>query len=111
MKTMAQPESKLSRRIIGAINERGGFAWKNHGSEFTMAGLPDVIVCWKGRFIGLEVKMPGKKGTVSEVQHLVHGKIRHAEGKVCVVSSVSEALACIALNPIKSPSDEGITNE
>jgi len=97
---VTQRESRLSRSILAKLAaEPEVFAWKNHGSEFTMAGLPDIIVCYRGRFIGLEVKNPGEKHKVSAVQELVHRMIRDAGGKVYVVSSVAEAVACIRLNP------------
>lgn len=92
---MAQPEARLSREIQKAIKARGGFCFKVHGSETMMAGLPDIVCCYRGLFIGLEVKMPG--GVVSDRQHYVHGMIRRAgaEGIVKVVYSVAEALAVL----------------
>jgi len=34
----------------------------------TKAGIPDIIVCYKGIFIGVEVKTPETKNNVSELQ-------------------------------------------
>ena len=34
----------------------------------TKAGVLDVIVCYKGRFIAFEVKTPDKKNNVSDLQ-------------------------------------------
>ena len=34
----------------------------------TKAGVLDVIVCYKGRFIAFEVKTPNKKNNVSDLQ-------------------------------------------
>ena len=34
----------------------------------TKAGIPDIIVCYKGIFIGIEVKTPETKNNVSELQ-------------------------------------------
>ena len=92
---MAQPESKLSRKIMDAIRLQGHFCFKVHGSEFMMAGLPDIIVCAKGYFIGLETKLPGSRGNVSPRQHYVHSQIDNAGGVARVVCSVPEALAVI----------------
>jgi hypothetical protein len=60
-----------------------------------MAGLPDVIVCAEGLFIGLETKMPDKRANVSPRQALVHEQIRDARGVAVVVTSVAEALDAI----------------
>lgn len=92
---MSQPESRLSRKIQTAIRARGYFCFKVHGSEFMMAGLPDIIVCAAGLFIGLETKMPGKRDDVSPRQALVHEQIRAARGSAIVVTSVDEALDAI----------------
>lgn len=85
---------------MDAIRLKGYFCFKVHGSEYMMAGLPDIIVCADGKFIGLETKMPSERGNVSVVQKHVHTKIRHSGGTAQVVTSPAEALAVIekALN-------------
>lgn len=75
---MAQPESKLVRKIREYIHTRGGFTFKVHGSPYMMAGLPDIVCCYKGQFIGIEVKMPGN--TASVQQRNVGLKIQEAKG-------------------------------
>ena len=92
---MAQPESKLSRKIMDAVRKRGWFCFKVHGSEYMMAGLPDIIVCADGLFIGLETKMPSDRDNVSPRQSYVHSLIRNAEGIAQVVCSPAEALRII----------------
>lgn len=32
------------------------------------SGIPDLLVCYKGKFIALEVKTPDKKNNVSDLQ-------------------------------------------
>lgn len=90
-----QPESKLSRRIQDAIRAEGWFCFKVHGSEFTMAGLPDIIVCARGLFVGVETKVPGKEKNTSARQDYVHNKIRQAEGVAVVVTSPAQAIQAI----------------
>lgn len=87
-----QPEGKLSRQIIEAIRAQNGWAFKVHGSEMQPAGLPDIIACIDGRFIGLETKMPGKEDTVTQIQFAMHNKIRAAGGVCEVVTSVQAAM-------------------
>lgn len=89
---MSQPEAKLSRRIMEALRAEGYFCFKVHGSEFMMAGLPDIICCAQGQFIGLETKMPQSRGNVSPRQSLVHSQIQNAGGTAHVVCSPQEAL-------------------
>ena len=50
----------LERDIVAAIKKylsslgSDVFFWKEHGGPYGCAGIPDVICCYKGRFIGLE---------------------------------------------------------
>lgn len=92
---MAQRESRLSRKIIDALEVEGYFAFKVHGSEFMMAGLPDIIVCAAGLFIGLEVKLPETRENTSPRQDYIHGKIRASGGVAEVVCSPREAIAVV----------------
>ena len=87
---MTQPEARLQRKIQIALRANGAFVFKIHGSQHMMAGLPDLIVCKDGKFIGLEVKMPGNKP--SQVQILRMRQIERAGGKYHVVHTVDEAL-------------------
>lgn len=88
---MAQRESRLSRSIRQALEADGYFCFKVHGSEMMRAGLPDLIVCAMGMFIGLEVKNPGQKHKIKEQQERVAAEIVAAGGRCGLVSSVGEA--------------------
>lgn len=92
---MSQRESKLSRKIMDELRAHGYFCFKVHGSEFMMAGLPDIIVCANGLFIGLETKLPEARGNTSPSQRLVHTKIQHSGGVAEVVCSPHEAIEVI----------------
>ena len=50
------------------------FCWKTHGGMYDTAGIPDIIACVDGRFVGLEVKQPG--GKLSQLQETTIEKIR-----------------------------------
>lgn len=89
-----QPEARLGHKIKDAVEARGAFVFKVHGSGMMQAGLPDLIVCYKGRYIGLEVKMPGN--SASKVQQLIHGRIHAAGGLAVVVYNVDEALSVLS---------------
>lgn len=92
---MAQAESRLSKTITAALRENGWFCFKIHGSEYMMSGLPDIIVCAEGLFIGLETKMPAKRSNTSRRQELVHGWIIKAGGVAEVVCSPAEAISVV----------------
>ena len=91
---MAQPESRLSREIARRFRARGGFIFKVHGGPTMMNGLPDLEGCYRGRFVGLETKMPGGKQP-TPVQRLRQQQIRDAGGISEVVRSVADAMAVL----------------
>lgn len=90
-----QREGKLSQAIMKELRLHGHFCFKVHGSEYMMAGLPDIVVCANGLFIGLETKLPETRNNTSPRQDYVHGQIREANGYVAVVTSPTEALAFV----------------
>ena len=97
---MAQGESKLSRDIMEAMRLEGWFCFKAHGNEFMMAGLPDIICCADGLFVGLETKKPearNKEDAHVRNQKRVQAKIRAAGGCSQPVTSVEEAIEVVEL--------------
>ncbi|MCA1807234.1 MAG: VRR-NUC domain-containing protein [Actinobacteria bacterium] len=92
---MAQAEARLSRKIMEALRAEGYFCFKVHGSEYMMAGLPDIIVCAEGLFIGLETKRTSTRSNVSPRQEYVHELIRTAGGTAAVICSPAEALIAV----------------
>ena len=76
---MSQPEAKLSREIMKTLRLKGYFVFKVHGSEYMMAGLPDIIVCAEGKFVGLETKMPSQRYNTSVQQRLVPVSYTHLD--------------------------------
>lgn len=88
-------ESDLTRKIKLALEKEGGFWFKTHGGMFQMAGLPDLIGCYRGIFYGLEVKLPGRERALTKRQAEVLKKIRAVGGVGEVVTSVEQALSVL----------------
>lgn len=54
-------ETPLRRKITKALQEKYPGVWyKIHGGPMQEKGIPDILGCYKGRFVGFEVKRPGK---------------------------------------------------
>lgn len=64
------------------------FYWKEHGGQFGTAGIPDIIVCYKGKFIAFECKKPGGKPII--LQKITLNKINKAKGIAVVVTSLEQ---------------------
>lgn len=61
---------------------------KVHGSMYQKAGVPDILACINGRFIGIEVKRPG--GVVAPLQNYNVDEINKAGGAAFVAYSVED---------------------
>ena len=90
----------LERDVVAAIRKYlvslGGdiFFWKEHGGPYGTSGIPDIICCYKGRFLGLEAKLPGGKLTALQCRAL--DRINAAGGIGRRVESVDDVKAVIA---------------
>ena len=89
---MGQRESRLSREIMKRMKLYGAFCFKVWGSDHMMAGLPDIIGCYNGRFLAFETKTPDKRKNTSARQDYVIGLIRKAGGIAEVICTPGEAL-------------------
>lgn len=99
----------LERDVVAAIKKYlaslGGdvFFWKEHGGPYGTSGVPDIICCYKGRFLGLEVKLPG--GRLTEMQKRAIEKINRAGGIARRVESVDDVKAVIAQADLERKND------
>lgn len=101
-----QPEARISQAIRNLVKHRGGFAFKVWGNAQMLAGLPDVICCYRGLFVAFEVKTP--VGELSNRQRYVLRRIERCGGIVAVPRSVEDAekiLDAIDWRPIPDYSD------
>lgn len=97
-------ESALVNAICKAIEREHPDVWilKVHGGPYQRAGVPDLLLCWEGLFIGMEVKhqKPGEteqgaRERATLLQRSEIGKINKAGGLACVVLTPDEALGVI----------------
>lgn len=87
-------ERDLVRRIKTYLSSlEGCFSWKEHGGMYGTAGIPDIICCYRGRFVAFEVKVPGNLPT--PLQKSTLEKIRRAGGTAEVVRSLDEVKAVL----------------
>lgn len=60
-------------------------------------GIPDIIVCYRGRFLAIEVKAPGKHGNTTPLQDMQLLGISTALGHAIVASDVMHVKLVIAV--------------
>lgn len=88
-------EATLKAKVSAALRARGAWVYKTHGGPFARVGVPDLLVCYEGRFIGIELKAPGKKVVAGGPQERELAAIVRAGGVAVVATSVEEAVAAL----------------
>ena len=91
----------LERDIVEAIKKylaslgSSVFLPEEHGGPYGTSGVPDIICCYRGRFLGLECKLP--TGRLTELQKRAINKINIAGGTALRVESVDDVKKVIQL--------------
>ena len=63
---MATPESKVKKKVKEVLKNLGAYYVMPVTSGYGNSGAPDFLVCYQGKFIGLECK--SGKGKVTALQ-------------------------------------------
>lgn len=86
-------EGTLTRNIKEYLKSRGAYAENIWGGGFQASGIPDILACYNGRFLGLEVKL--EYNSPSAIQKAKLAMINKAGGVGQVVRSVDEVKAIL----------------
>lgn len=75
---------KIKKRIRKILEESKTYFAMPIGTGYGNSGVPDFLVCHKGRFIGIEAKANGGQATALQLMNLQ--KIRDAGGTSLIVN-------------------------
>lgn len=78
------PEAKVKAAVKKLLDEMGIYHFSPVQNGMGRAGIPDIIGCYRGRFLGIECK--AGKGKTTALQDLELEKIRQAKGFAYVVN-------------------------
>lgn len=67
---MATPEKKVKDKIKKYLNELGCYYAMPATGGYGSSGVPDFLVCYKGKFVGIEAKANGNRPTALQLRHL-----------------------------------------
>lgn len=82
-------EKTITNQILKYLkSEPECFAFKEHGGIYGVSGIPDVICCYKGKFVAFEVKT--LQGKLSRLQEIMIKRINNAGGMAFKVTSLQE---------------------
>ena len=72
-------ESNFQKKIIKYLESIDAYVFKHNASAISKAGVPDLICCYRGLFIGIEVKKDNKSKP-TELQKYNINKINECGG-------------------------------
>lgn len=87
--TQSPLEKTIVNGVLKVARDLGWWAMKNHGSQFSVVGLPDVLAVKAGRAVWMEAKRPGQVPT--KIQEHRMRELEAAGCPVAVVRSAAEA--------------------
>lgn len=88
------PESRLQTKIQKALQKEfpRSFFFKTHGGPYQRAGIPDIIGSVEGSFIGIEVKVPGRENTLTDLQQHTIDQINESGGLAFMSTNPEDAI-------------------
>lgn len=84
---MKGPEAIIKDEIRAWLRAQGAYVFSPVQQGYGMQTL-DLLVCWGGKFVAIEVKAPGKKPTPRQVNIMV--EIENTKGLAFWVESLSD---------------------
>jgi Holliday junction resolvase len=82
-------ENALSAKMAKRVRERGGWMRKVAGGPYG-AGWPDNVGVYRGVMLAIEVKLPGKEKTLTELQAQTLKDLRNAGAVALMLTSVRQ---------------------
>jgi Holliday junction resolvase len=77
------PEGKVKAKVKALLEQHGAWYFMPAQNGYGRAGIPDVIVCYKGRFLAIECKAGYNKTTALQEREIMN--IHKAGGAAMVV--------------------------
>ena len=78
------PEVKVKKQIRKLLDEAGAYYAMPIGTGYGNSGVPDFLICHRGRFIAVEAKAGSNKPTALQELHME--RIRNNGGTALVIN-------------------------
>lgn len=84
------PEGRVKQSVRKLLVARGIWYYMPVAGPFAVHGVPDFVCVWKGRFLGVETKAPGKRKNTTPNQDRILEAITAHGGLAVVVDDVAQ---------------------
>lgn len=100
------PEAKVKQRVVAQLKALGAYYFYPVTSGYGSSGLFDIVVCYRGRFIGIECKADMKKSGPTKLQSRNASIAKTSGCTILLVDSTNVGLVTEVLNTIKDCGDD-----
>jgi len=98
------PERKVKQEVVAVLKQHGAYYFFPSANGLGRSGIPDIIVCFTGKFIAIECK--AGKGQTTALQMRELKRIHNAGGIALVVREDNINLVELALNSLRNSHDQ-----
>jgi hypothetical protein len=92
---MKVKEKAITQAIRGLLKSLGIFHWKNHGGPMGAKGVSDILGCYQGRMLAIEVKTD--RGRLSDDQQRFIDNVNAAGGLAFVARSIDDVIVSLGV--------------
>ena len=78
------PEGKVKKQVKKILDDLGAYHFSPMTAGFGRSGVPDIIACYKGKFIGIECKSGDNKPTLLQLRNIED--IKRNQGLAIVIN-------------------------
>lgn len=89
------PEAKVKKKIVAVLKEHGAYYFYPVTGGFGRSGVPDIIVCHDGRFIGIECKAGKNKPTPLQEKNLLDIEVAGGIAMVVNEDNIADVKKCL----------------
>ncbi len=89
------PEAKVKKKVKEILKEYGVYNFMPATHGYGSSGVPDIVACFEGRFIGIECKAKLNKPTQLQIKNLLD--IQSAGGIALVINetNIEDLVECL----------------
>jgi Holliday junction resolvase len=92
---MATPESKVKKQVKKILDDLGAYHFSPMMDGYGRSGVPDIIACYKGKFIGIECKAGDNKPTLLQLRNIEDIKRNQGLAIVANEGNIESLLALV----------------
>jgi hypothetical protein len=92
------PEGKVKADVKKVLTARGIWFFMPMQNGFGVVGIPDFICCWRGQFLAIETKAPGRLSTLTANQERKIEEIKTHGGWAIVTDNANQVIEFLNSN-------------